>query len=217
MDESSKIFKYPQEENSMKLFLTQNAAIEYEKSKVITEAQTTTFSFEVSAFGGRQFLVASIEDFIQFYLTNQVKNMYEVITEFKRVKLFLDIEFSKTLNPSIDGNSLVRSFIEIVGGKLKSEYGIQVSIKECLCLDASDSQKFSVHLIFFTVTFDTIFDCGKFVKEILKMEDVRKFNVQTASSKTSSPIQKSFVDQSIYTRNRQFRIFLSTKFQKFYI
>ena len=214
MCESTKIFKYPlREENSMKLFLTQNAAIEYEQSK---EGQIT-FSFEVSAYGGRQFLVASFEDFIQFYMTQKVKNIYEVITEQKRVKLFMDLEFLRTLNPCLDGNSLVKRLSGLVFEKLNSDYGIQVSMNDCLCLDASDSRKFSVHLIFFTVTFETIFDCGTFVKELLtkmKTEDKTNFNVQAATTKKGAFVQKSFVDQLIYTRNRQFRCFLSSKFQQ---
>ena len=215
MGESKKIFKYPiREENSMNLFLTQNAAFEYENK--LTESQTI-FSFEVSTFGGRQFLVASITDFIQFYMNQKVKNMYEVIAECKRVKLFFDLEYSKTLNHGRDGSSMVKRLIEIVREKLNINYGVQVSNKECLCLEASDSRKYSVHLIFFTVTFDTIMDCGSFVKEMLtqmKTEDLKYFEVQAASCGKSVPVQKSFVDQCIHTPNRQFWIFLSSKFKQ---
>ena len=216
MDTFKKIFKYPiREDNSIKLFLTQSAAIEYSRNRA--SERLTTFSFEVSNFGQRQFLVANITDFIKFYTTQPVKNMYEVIEEGKSCKLFFDIEYSKTLNPYKDGSSMVKRLIEIVIDYLNRDYGVQVSDTECLWLEASNSKKFSVHLIFFTVTFNTITDCGRFVQEMLtqmKTDDIKNFDVQAASGRQNVPVQKSFVDQGIYTRNRQLRILLSSKFKQ---
>ncbi len=63
-------------------------------------------------------------------------------------KLYFDLEFDKTLNPSSNGISMVKTFVKFIQCELLSAFNIRCKEDCILHLDASTSVKFSQHLIF---------------------------------------------------------------------
>jgi DNA-directed primase/polymerase protein len=90
--------------------------------------------------------------------------------------------------------------------------------------DASTPTKFSQHLIFPSVVFQDIFHAGFFVSYLCQR--VTNSYEQNQPSERSSLLEKLlvrkkedshsvlFVDQGVYTKNRNFRLFKSSKLKK---
>ena len=200
--------------HDFKKFLYKNKDSESEKIKVFKkqdqaiasseEERKSTFSCEIGRNGIRNFISCNLQDFWLMYEKKKLKNYYEVIQHDKIVKLFYDLEFDKMSNPKLCGEELTLTLIREVIQELKNIYNIQTTQKECLILESTDSKKFSIHLIFFNIYFENIFEVGRFVKDHLSRIDMNIL------SKRGESI--SFVDCSIYTRNRNFRIYLSSKY-----
>ena len=212
------ILKYQRRghESSINLFFKQWHALKYCEEN---HESLLVFSIEVGTGGQRQYLVSNIEDFWSMYQDKSLKNMYEVIPTFKKSKLYFDVEFSKTLNPHKDGHFMVRRLISLVKEKLKNDYQVTVEDNEFLILESSNSSKFSVHLILISsVIFASSFECGVFVKELLKQltkEDETCFQIQNCNATGRSKDYKSFVDAVVYGKNTNFRIYLSSKKKEF--
>ncbi len=89
---------------------------------------------------------------ILFYYHRQLpewkRHFYEVIPEGAVCKLYFDLEFDKTLNPSSNGVSMVKTFVRLIQCELLSTFNIWCKEGCILHLDASTSVKFSQHLIF---------------------------------------------------------------------
>ena len=195
-----KKFVYKDEDfTCCKVFKKQEEAITYSDLE-----RKSTFSLEVARNGVRYFISCNYEDFWKFYKEKITKNYYEVIKTNQPVKLFYDMEFYKSVNPTLCGQQLTLHFIREVIKELKDIYSIETSEKECLILESTDAKKFSVHLIFYDICFQDIFQLGRFVKNHLSRTTVNVF------SKKGEII--SFVDHSIYTKNRNFRLLMSSKF-----
>ena len=209
------VSKYPKLQNSILLFLKQCDALEYCR---VNSENLSVFAIEVGSGGQRQFLVSNDEDFWSMYQSKKVKNFYEVIPLFRKSKLYFDLEFSKTLNPHKDSEFMVRRLIGLVKEKLRSEYEFKIEDHECLCLESSNESKFSVHLIFYSVLFASNLECGAFVKRVLNQmteENKACFQVSSFRAKDSSIDHKSFVDVAVYSKNRNLRLYLSSKKAQF--
>ena len=211
-DDNGRIFKYPKRASSIQYFFSYDGALEHAKnrSENSDEKKRTVFAVEVAQTGSRRYLVATTEDFWESYITHKTKNFYELIESSKCCKLYLDVEYYKAENPSKDGEKAVRRLIQLIVEKLRSNHGIHTSEDDCLILEASSVEKFSTHLIFVTTKFDSNYSCGHFVKDMMSRcqeEDRELFLVKTKLS-----TMKSMVDTQVYSRNRQFRLFLSSKF-----
>ncbi|CAM9198216.1 unnamed protein product, partial [Ectocarpus sp. 13 AM-2016] len=77
-----------------------------------------------------------------------LRHMYEIIREGCPCRMYFDLEFARGPNPGLDGEELVRAWINVVAGKLHQEFGISVGASNVLDLDSSTPKKFSRHLIF---------------------------------------------------------------------
>lgn len=188
------------------------------------------FTYQISD-GTRLFLAADPITF--WHLDEQRKPMqrrsYEIIQEGKACKLYFDLEFDKDLNPNSDGFKMVNTFIFLVCFALRSKYNIFCQASDILNLDSSTSNKFSCHLIFPYVIFLNNFHAGQFVKQLcfeimlvsqpssnlklLKginlMDEINKLLVLDSKGKT-----KLFCDEAVYSKNRHFRLYKSSKFGK---
>ncbi|GFG38177.1 hypothetical protein Cfor_04829 [Coptotermes formosanus] len=219
-----------------KVFRKQQDALDYAR---IRKNGLMTFAFQ-DKFGCRMFLVAHPTVF-WFYDTKrscQDRCSYEIILEYAVCKLYFDLEFSRKYNHQHDGSRMVETFIKLVSFHLKREWGITANRHHVIDLDSSTENKFSRHLIFMlpNVIFQDNYNIGNFVKDMCN--ELRIYINQHSKQKEGRPqgsdfysdIDKShvfellvvdnngtkrlFCDESVYTKNRHFRVYMSTKLNK---
>ena len=202
---SHKVFKYPVRDAESHCFATQKEAIQMKEKS----PNSIVISFEVSLGGSRRYLVTTIPYFWGWYKDNSVKNYYEVICDKDNSKLYCDIEFKKRYNQGKDGYQCVKRLIQLINDKANQDFSLVVSEEDCLVLEATDETKFSIHLIFFLIVFESNKDCKNFMQDLmesLQTQDQALFDVKNGSGGVTSCI-----DMSVYSTNRQFRMFESSK------
>ena len=203
---SHKVFKYPDRKPETQCFATQKEAIQ----TGAMSPDSTVISFEVSSEGSRRYLVTTVHYFWGWYKDINKKNYYEVICEKRNSKLYCDVEYKRTFNQGKDGYQCVKKLIQLINEKANQDFSLSVTEEDCLVLEATDEKKFSIHLIFFLIVFQSNKDCKVFMQnlmESLQTQDQALFDVQDGSGASTSCI-----DMSVYSKNRQFRLFESTKF-----
>ncbi|XP_065556795.1 DNA-directed primase/polymerase protein-like [Artemia franciscana] len=146
---------------------------------------------------------------------------YEIITSGSECKLYFDIEFDKRLNPELDGADTVRIFMKCVEYYIRVHFEKEVKIHDVLILDATTEKKFSCHLVYDTVIFNSNIHAGYFVLNIVEEITQKRVPSEVISAKDLSKlIVKSvsgnsvFVDTSVYSQNRNFRMLYCNKFGK---
>lgn len=134
------------------------------------------------------------------------------------------------LNPDRDGPNMTKTLVQIFCAYLLKYWGLPCDEKNVVNLDSTTSTKFSRHLIFCIkdVAFRNNLHVGRFVKGVCneiaeylenstvlhdilsnyEMKDLEQLFVETGKNK------KIFVDTGVYTRNRHFRTYKSTKLGK---
>jgi len=208
-----------------KNFPRQQEALDYAKTK---SNGCMSFTYEQSN-GQRYFLVAHPETF-WYYDSRKPSNerhTYEIIIENHPCKLYFDLEFDPKTNPESNGVKMLETFIKIIKMFVKQKFDLEYNEEDILDLDSSTIDKFSHHLIFPSLIFSNNIQAGYFVKficaEINKLlsED---YNLEdngcfcggiTTKDILDLKIDKGlFCDQSVYSRNRHFRLFKSSKLKK---
>lgn len=179
--------------------------------------------------GARYFIVASLEHFWSRYiqLAPHRRTHYEVIRKECPCRLYFDIEYDKHCNPSVDGENMMKQFKLFLASYLCNMFtvlGNGMSVEKYMVdLDSSTDAKFSRHLICHLPhrhVFANNFQAGVFVKRMMADIDAMSFGkllskgledvfVFTETDKVDSV--QSVVDLSVYSLNRNFRIYLSTK------
>ena len=192
----------------IKSFSKQDQALEHSKLK----SELHVFSREFDCRGRRTFLVTSIPQFWQHYQTQSTKTFYEVIPEGK-CKLHLDLEFSreKNQNETKNGEQMSKLLISKLLECLKNIFNHKSDLKDVLVLDSSNSFKYSSHVIFTKTYFSDNRDIGEFLNVFnttMSMAEKEFFEVQNKEK------IESFIDDKIYSRNRNFRLIGSCKFGK---
>ena len=202
------------------------------------------FARELSTDGKRLYIVTSYEEFWEHYkkVPRNKRNFYEMIEDGEQCRLYFDLEFYKDVNPGLDGVEVLEIFIETACYYLLQIFGISCNRGHIVDLDSSTKVKFSRHLIFHlpnAVLANNVV-CGNFVKYIYEMTRIKVSkadDVKFASMKTmnvsekeilppdSLDVEKLFVknqdgemtffcDLGVYSRNRNFRLYGSTKIGK---
>ena len=194
--------------HSVKTFDKQIYAIDYSEKN----NKLPVFAFETDKFGRRRFMVCSIVHFWSFYNKMQLDKRvhYEVIVHNHNTKLHFDLEFWRLSNRDKDGRIMTLRFVEVVNRELNSEYQVSNSLEDCLILESSNCTKFSVHLVFFRTAFKNNIVINSFLQRMLHSlsdEDRKQFTVKDKSFK-----ETLFVDTQIYSKNRNFCIYLSSKY-----
>ena len=205
-----------------------------------TKKHAKVFSVEMFAnkgSGPRSFIVASLEEFWTYYrqLPLSQRHFYEIIPDGSFCHLYFDLEFNKTLNQSSDCENMVSLWIDVINIYLEKEFQIKTVRSNVVELDSTTDTKFSQHLIWHipNAVFKNNIEVGKFVKMVC--QDIKyyihlKANDHSSAAnhwlhgnkastqvnclliKTSSDGKESlFVDEGVYTKNRNFRLFKSTK------
>jgi hypothetical protein len=199
-----------------------------------------TFAFQ-DKFGCRLFLVAHPTVF-WFYDTKrsyQDRCSYEIILEHAVCKLYFDLEFYREYNPQHDGRRMVESFIKIVSFCLEKKLSITTDRRHVLDLDSSTKNKFSRHLIFMlpNAIFQDNYNVGNFVKDMCselriyinehlkktgdeaEVNDsygniIDRLHVCELLVRDKNSSYRLFCDESVYTKNRHFRLYMSSKLNK---
>ena len=170
----------------------------------------TVFSFEIDLSGSRKFLVTTKEKFYSFYSQlKQQRHYYEVIPEMSKSKLYFDLEFVKHFNKEKNGHFMTRKFISKVNECLYNKYKIRNNFEDVVILESSSVKKFSLHLIFKEVVFPNNRQCGRFVKKMTEgfsTEEMKMFEINESSGHKGL-----YIDETVYSKNRHFRIILSSK------
>ena len=192
----------------MKLFYTLEEAIIFSKSDI----EMAIFSKEHGLGGKRHFLVGTREEFWRNYKNQSCKKHYEVILSGIACKLFFDLEFDRLLNDTVNGFIMTKTLICLVIKHMMENYGINICLEDVCVLDSSTEKKFSAHVIFSKCVFFDIETCGQFVNHLI-------FNLDSKQERSFTIVDQYkqegiFVDQTVYTKNRNFRLFLSSKFGK---
>ncbi|KAI4347596.1 hypothetical protein L6164_008397 [Bauhinia variegata] len=199
-------------------FPRQDEAIKFAKG----HEDLHVFSYQDHFNGQRRFLVSSYMEFWRRYKTMDPKfrHHYEVIQEGLPCHLYFDLEFNKRLNVGKDGDEMVDTLISVILEALHEKYLIIGNQDWMVELDSSTEEKFSRHLIIRIpkTAFKDNSHAGAFVSEICsrvlnsKEKDGRyeKLFIRKDSSSNESASQL-FVDTAVYTRNRCFRLHLSSK------
>nr|CAB3265151.1 DNA-directed primase/polymerase protein-like [Phallusia mammillata] len=126
---------------------------------------------------------------------------------------------------------MVKLWIEYVCCCIEREFKIKISAKNALQLDSTTAVKFSQHLIFHlpNAAFRNNLECGYFVHKICN--DLRQFlssekdeswvcNIPNSEKfdqllvKNSDDSEVLFIDEGVYSKNRNFRMFMSSKVGK---
>lgn len=203
-----------------KEFPTQQKAFDYLDS--MTSKDLALFSFEWSSKdpGLRKFLVSgSRKDFYYEYLEISERHFYEVIRVGKPCNLYFDLEYSKSKdcnthladNNDARGYEMLARFKQAVLEKLSNDYNLVPAEIKTIDMTSSSSTKFSHHLLFRIegFMFANSQECGLFAKELL---DSCGAHFQVDNKKAGEIT--NFCDMSVYSKNRNFRILLSSKIGK---
>lgn len=206
--------------------------------------QLGLFSREFTTTGCRSFFVdthagfavtASPQRSWQSRASLGPRHLYEVLLENKPCWLYFDLEFSRVENPDLDPQAVASAFLELLNQFCDIKFGHAIDPATFYDLDSTNTEKFSKHIIIKrlqsygsacnTLAFPNNAQAGYFVK--LFMDWVRQ---QREAGNSSAPLlfaakpkgkeqtrerdSVSVVDESVYTRNRCFRVLFSTKFGK---
>ena len=158
-------------------------------------------------------------------LDHSTKHYYEVICENQPCKLYFDIEYKKELNKSVHGVKLLQTFIELLISDLKVKFDIlDINEKEhVINLTSTTEKKFSHHIIVNhpQLIFIDNYSAGKYVQYLCqKMKNMPEMIlVMDEKAELTNPSQiitryGTFIDEGVYTKNRNFRLYLSSKFNK---
>lgn len=161
---------------------------------------------------------------------NNAINLIQVIPENYPCRLYLDLEYSIEINSEKNGPFMTNMLIDIFCAYLLEHWRVPCNRYNVINLDSSTNEKFSRHIIFNVknIAFKDNYHVGKLVKSvcndilhyitfkekehnILSCFDrslVERLIVKTKKGK------KLFIDTSVYTKNRHFRIYKSTKWGK---
>ncbi|CAL1404849.1 unnamed protein product [Linum trigynum] len=199
-------------------FPRQNEAMNFAKE----HHNVRIFSYQDHIHGQRRFLVSTYHEFWKRYknMESKFRHHYEVIQEGLPCHLYFDLEFNKKDNVEKNVDEMVDLLISVVLELLNEKYSIEGSGDWIVELDSSTAEKFSRHLVIRIpkAAFKDNSHVGAVVSEVcsrissLKEKDERYNNLFIRKeSKSAGPPNQLFIDSGVYTRNRCFRLALSSK------
>ncbi|XP_049935496.1 uncharacterized protein LOC116260351 isoform X3 [Nymphaea colorata] len=210
-------------------FPRQDDAIKFADS----HEDVSVFSYQDHLSGQRRFLVSSYEEFWQRYssMDSKFRHHYEVIQGGLPCHLYFDLEFNTQVNREHNGVHMVDLLVSFIFEVIHDTYGICCKHDWVVELDSSTQgikidfldilpEKFSRHLIIRIpyVAFKDNSHVGAFVAEVCsritceKLKDPRFNQLYVAKDANSSESSTQlFLDKSVYSRNRCFRLPFSSK------
>ncbi len=202
--------------------------IDKENRKSASEAKLVCWSFE-NFHLKRKFCAASYEKFWEYYeiLEKDERHHYEIIRENEPCHLYFDLEFNIHANPGIDGVKSTDALLDLIKEELYEKHNIAIELnKHVVELESigtdNANKKFSRHVIIRLpgAAFKSNIHVGKFVKDFWnsvcekRTSDDRCEKLFIRKEPNDIEGQDSIIDLGVYTRNRAFRLFLSSKAKK---
>eukprot|EP00980_Cylindrotheca_fusiformis_P031437 scaffold26366_cov117-Cylindrotheca_fusiformis.AAC.8 len=206
----------------------QDSVNQFETNKEPLWSQEPRIFATEKAQGKRKYLVGHFGRIADWYWrkANQ-KHLYEVIRESTPCRLYFDLEYSKVYNPEVDEEELLNEFREELRVEFMEHYQIKLERNQIVDLDSSTDVKFSRHWILDIPghLFEDAPTAGRFVKRLVsrladdsatgQLKDRRPELAEHLFVNTKEEGKTScFIDLGVYTRNRLFRVFGSSKFGK---
>ncbi|EFN56160.1 hypothetical protein CHLNCDRAFT_51806 [Chlorella variabilis] len=176
------------------------------------------FSVEYGQDGKRRFIATSRAEFWRRYLDMlpQHRHYYEIIRQGAPCHLYFDLEFQREHNPGLDGGAAVDALLELVREQLRGSFQLDMQDSWVLELDSSTDTKFSRHLVIRIpgVAFASNAHAGALVLQLCAGARERRgqdSRCELLIVKKKGGEEALFVDPAVYTRNRAFRLYLSSK------
>ncbi|KAL4557033.1 hypothetical protein LXL04_035203 [Taraxacum kok-saghyz] len=200
--------KRPARDDVWATFPRQDEAMKYAKD----HGGVHIFSYQNHATGQRRYK----------NMNPKFRHHYEVIQEGSPCHLYFDLEFNIKENAEKNGDEMVDILISITFEALFDKYSIEGDTNWVVELDSSTNDKFSRHLIIRLpgVAFKDNSHVGAFVTEICtrihnaRGKDKRFENLFISKDTNTNSVdvpRHLFVDTAVYSRNRCFRLHLSSK------
>ena len=176
----------------------------------------------------KYFAVKRLDMFWKYYYKNKRdKHCYELMREDTQCHLYFDLEFSREANPDVDGESLVDHLLELIVEEFDTTPEIDSSKfnpkEHVIELDSTSATKFSRHLII-KLPDDQVFEnnshCAHFVRKLMSRVESRRGEDARCDAlflkKNLDDVERTetFIDLGVYTRNRVFRVYLSSKYSE---
>ncbi|XP_070016281.1 uncharacterized protein [Nicotiana sylvestris] len=177
-------------------FPRQDEAMKYAKE----QSNARVFSYQDHVNGQRRFLVSTYKEFWRRYETMNPKfrHHYEVIQEGLPCHLYFDLEFNKRENAAKNGDEMVDLLIQVIFDAVKEKYCLEGNDDWVVELDSSNEGAFVTEI------------CSRISSLSETDGRFRNLFVSKDSSSIDIPCQL-FVDKAVYSRNRCFRLALSSK------
>ncbi|VDM76780.1 unnamed protein product [Strongylus vulgaris] len=171
----------------METFPKQRLALEKlsESSKIFKNSRVFSVECPEHAAGERRYLVSTLERFWVWYQSLEKRNFYELITESTPCRLYFDLEYAKSSNPDIDHAAVYMHFMEKVKSQIKTDFDLEVDP------DRTQIRPF----------------CNRLHDTLLENPPAKIWN----SDGTKETV---LFDSAVYTKNRNFRLYLSSKLGK---
>uniref|UniRef100_A0A158Q6N9 DNA-directed primase/polymerase protein n=1 Tax=Elaeophora elaphi TaxID=1147741 RepID=A0A158Q6N9_9BILA len=178
-------------------------------------ARVFAFEYSVHHPGQRRYLVSTVERFWQWYKRQCDVSFYELIPQNRPAHLYFDLEFYRETNLDIKEEELIKDFNDCVSEVFMEMFGINLDPeKEMLVLDASTNTKFSEHIIVHLADnylFPSNISMKSFIQQLKeKMLSSGRCLVWNAGATKLM----TFFDATVYSVNRNFRLYLSSKLGK---
>jgi len=169
-------------------------------------------------------VILTINGFLIRNLDPLQRHYYEIIKENVHCKLYFDLEYLIDYNSKANGESMVSILKQFVCEELRAKHQIEVSEEDIIDLCSTSPPKFSRHLIFhiLDIAFENNLQVGCFVRNLINRmkkilqnpSDPKYPEISQLVIARENGTKDFFIDEGVYTRNRLFRVYLSSKFGK---
>jgi len=226
--------------NIFREFPLQKEAFAYADSLIADQAaEARVFARELDKKGKRKFFVTTYDECWRRLTRAErtSRHFYEVIREGWLCYLYFDIEFSKELNAETDGHRAMAAFLDFLPRGLRTmypEHDFKFRKGDIIDLDSSTDAKFSRHLVIrpsaAQIVFKDNIHMGACVRQLVKLiedevngganAELAHIFVRTSEDEVGAGGEKPrlelkpFIDLGVYTKNRCFRTFQSSKYGK---
>ena len=152
-----------------------------------------------------------VDNFFERYQNLKKRHYYEHITIDTPCRLYFDLEFIKACNEGFDEIHFLDKFIRKVTELLKECFDETVCERDFLVLDSSTDEKYSKHII---VQTSKLFPNNVVIKRFIDMICQNLKNEKIGMVKNKDNGTSFVVDDGVYNKNRNFRLYLSSKYGK---
>eukprot|EP00913_Durusdinium_trenchii_P014187 g13314.t1 len=202
-------------------------------------SQVSLFAQEVGCKGQRRFLVDTFANFAFAHAPpawpldeKPLGHFYEVILENRPCWLYFDLEFSKEANPSLDPTVVMEAFRGTLSAFCQEKLGMSLDFSSMVELESSTEKKFSRHVIVqrllrrdaqqLNLAFANNAQAGLLVDTLVRYAEAHREEeciaqhlfVQAPSRGDEESRCTCVIDESVYSRNRSFRLLFQSKFGK---